>query len=164
MVLLFVVCGWRKEAVAGVCRRTYSVHSACFFFCTRATISLFRAKPTVLTTFGEAVNTTDAEQGREEIRRTSSSPNAKTTLSGRPTSTLASTTASLLAALSSAVLIDLLLLLSELSSSSSYPSARLLQAARSGVQSSCFTGIDDCVVWWLKGPHNIWVLLLHYKY
>jgi hypothetical protein len=145
MVLLFVVCGWRKEAVAGVCRRTYSVHSACFFFCTRATISLFRAKPTVLTTFGEAVNTTDAEQGREEIRRTSSSPNAKTTLSGRPTSS-ASTTASLLAALSSAVLIVLLLLLSELSSSSSYPSARLLQAARSGVQSSCFTGINDCVV------------------
>jgi hypothetical protein len=145
MFLLFVVCGWREEAVAGVCRRTYSVHSTCFFFCTRATISLFRAKPTVLTTFGEAVNTTDAEQGREEIRRTSSSPNAKTTLSGRPTSS-ASTTASLLAALSSAVLIVLLLLLSELSSSSSYPSARLLQAARSGVQSSCFTGINDCVV------------------
>ena len=31
MVLLFVVCGWREEAVAGVCRRTYSVHSTCFF-------------------------------------------------------------------------------------------------------------------------------------
>ena len=25
MVLLFVVCGWREEAVAGVCPRTYSV-------------------------------------------------------------------------------------------------------------------------------------------
>ncbi len=48
MVLLFVVCGWREEAVAGVCRRTYSVHSTYVFFVTRATISLFRAKPTVL--------------------------------------------------------------------------------------------------------------------
>jgi hypothetical protein len=47
MVLLFVVCVWREEAVAGVCRRTYSVHSTYVFFCTSATISLFRAKPTV---------------------------------------------------------------------------------------------------------------------
>ena len=48
MVLLFVVCGWREEAVAGVFLRTYSVHSTYVFLCTRATISLFRAKPTVL--------------------------------------------------------------------------------------------------------------------
>jgi hypothetical protein len=27
MVLLFVVCGWREEAVAGVFLRTYLVHS-----------------------------------------------------------------------------------------------------------------------------------------
>ncbi len=32
--------------MAGVCRRTYSVHSTYVFFCTRATISLFRVKPT----------------------------------------------------------------------------------------------------------------------
>jgi hypothetical protein len=47
MVLLFVVCGWREEAVAGVCQRTYSVHSTYVCFCTRATISLFQVKPTV---------------------------------------------------------------------------------------------------------------------
>ena len=46
MVLLFVVCGWREEAVAGVYRRTYSVHSTYNYVCTSATISLFR--PTVL--------------------------------------------------------------------------------------------------------------------
>jgi hypothetical protein len=32
MALLFVVCGWREEAVAGVCRRKYSVHSTYVFF------------------------------------------------------------------------------------------------------------------------------------
>jgi hypothetical protein len=37
MVLLFVVCGWREEAVAGVFLRKYSVHSTYVFFCTRAT-------------------------------------------------------------------------------------------------------------------------------
>ena len=37
MVLLFVVCGWREEAVAGVFLRIYSVHSTYVFFCTRAT-------------------------------------------------------------------------------------------------------------------------------
>ena len=37
MVLLFVVCGWREEAVAGVFLRTYLVHSTYVFFGTRAT-------------------------------------------------------------------------------------------------------------------------------
>ena len=37
MVLLFVVCGWWEEAVAGVFLRTYLVHSAYIFFGTRAT-------------------------------------------------------------------------------------------------------------------------------
>jgi len=37
MVLFFVVCGWREEALAGVFLRTYLVHSTYFFFCTRAT-------------------------------------------------------------------------------------------------------------------------------
>ena len=31
MVLLFVVCGWREEAMAGVCLRTYLVHSTYVF-------------------------------------------------------------------------------------------------------------------------------------
>jgi hypothetical protein len=35
MVLLFVVCGWREETVAGVCQRTYLVHYTYVFFCTR---------------------------------------------------------------------------------------------------------------------------------
>ena len=34
--------------MAGVCRRTYSVHSTYVFFVTRATISLFRVKPTTV--------------------------------------------------------------------------------------------------------------------
>jgi hypothetical protein len=51
MVLLFVVCGWREEALAGVCLRTYLVHSTYVFLylgycipvlgeahCTRSTI------------------------------------------------------------------------------------------------------------------------------
>jgi len=37
MVLLYVVCGWREEAVAGVCLRTYLVHSTCVFLVARAT-------------------------------------------------------------------------------------------------------------------------------
>ena len=37
MVLLFVVCGWREEAVAGVFLRTYLVHSTYVFLVTRAT-------------------------------------------------------------------------------------------------------------------------------
>ena len=38
MVLLFVVCGWREEAVAGVFLRTSLVHSTTYvFLCTRAT-------------------------------------------------------------------------------------------------------------------------------
>jgi hypothetical protein len=37
MVLLFVVCGWREEAVSGVCLRTYLVHSTYVFLVTRAT-------------------------------------------------------------------------------------------------------------------------------
>jgi hypothetical protein len=37
MVLLFVVCGWREEAVAGVFLRTYLVHSTYVFLCTKAT-------------------------------------------------------------------------------------------------------------------------------
>jgi hypothetical protein len=37
MVLLFVVCGWREEAVAGVFLRTSLVHSTYVFLCTRAT-------------------------------------------------------------------------------------------------------------------------------
>jgi hypothetical protein len=37
MVLLFVVCGWREEAVAGVCLRKYLVHSTYVFLVTRAT-------------------------------------------------------------------------------------------------------------------------------
>jgi hypothetical protein len=57
MVLLFVVCGWREEAVSGVCRRTYSVHSKYVFFCTSATISLFRAKPTVIAHSGAHLDT-----------------------------------------------------------------------------------------------------------
>ncbi len=32
MVLLFVVCGWREEAVAGVFQRTYLVHSTYVLF------------------------------------------------------------------------------------------------------------------------------------
>ena len=32
MVLLFVVCGWREEAVAGVCLRTYLGHFRHTFF------------------------------------------------------------------------------------------------------------------------------------
>ncbi len=47
MVLLFVVCGWREEAVARVCLRTYLVHSTYIFFCTRATIYGKIVKPTV---------------------------------------------------------------------------------------------------------------------
>ncbi len=35
MVLLFVVCGWREEAMAGVFLRTYLVHSTYVFFGTR---------------------------------------------------------------------------------------------------------------------------------
>jgi hypothetical protein len=35
--------------VTGVCRRTYSVHSTYFFFCTSDMISLFRVKPTMYT-------------------------------------------------------------------------------------------------------------------
>ena len=31
MVLLFVVCGWREEAMAGVFLRTYLVHSTYVF-------------------------------------------------------------------------------------------------------------------------------------
>jgi hypothetical protein len=50
MVLLFVVCGWREEAVAGVFLRTYLVHSTYVLFCTRAKISVFIVKPTVLLT------------------------------------------------------------------------------------------------------------------
>jgi hypothetical protein len=34
--------------MAGVCQCTYLVHSTYVFFCTRAMISLFRVKPTVL--------------------------------------------------------------------------------------------------------------------
>ncbi len=37
MVLLFVVCGWQEEAVAGVCLHTYLVHSTYVFLVTRAT-------------------------------------------------------------------------------------------------------------------------------
>jgi hypothetical protein len=37
MVLLFVVCGWREEAVAGVCLRPHLVHSTYVFLVTRAT-------------------------------------------------------------------------------------------------------------------------------
>ncbi len=37
MVLLFVVCGWREETVAGVCQRTYLVHSTYVFFVPEAT-------------------------------------------------------------------------------------------------------------------------------
>ena len=29
--MVFVVCGWREEAVAGVCLRTYLVHSTYVF-------------------------------------------------------------------------------------------------------------------------------------
>jgi hypothetical protein len=47
MVLLFVVCGWREEAVAGVCLRTYLVHSTYVFLCTRARIYGKIVKPTV---------------------------------------------------------------------------------------------------------------------
>ncbi len=47
MVLLFVVCGWREEAVAGVCLRKYLVHSTYVFLCTRATIYGKIVKPTV---------------------------------------------------------------------------------------------------------------------
>ncbi len=35
MVLLFVVCGWREETMAGVCQCMYLVHSTYVFFCTR---------------------------------------------------------------------------------------------------------------------------------
>ena len=37
MVLLFVVCGWREEAVAGACLRTYLVHSTYNFLVTGTT-------------------------------------------------------------------------------------------------------------------------------
>jgi hypothetical protein len=46
MVLLFVVCGWREEAVAGVCLRTYLVHSTYVFLCTRARMYGKIVKPT----------------------------------------------------------------------------------------------------------------------
>jgi hypothetical protein len=48
MVLLFVVCGWREETVAGVCQRMYLVHSTYVLFCTRATIYGKILKSTVL--------------------------------------------------------------------------------------------------------------------
>jgi hypothetical protein len=47
MVLLFVVCGLREEAVAGVCLRTYLVHYTYVILCTRATIYGKILKPTV---------------------------------------------------------------------------------------------------------------------
>jgi hypothetical protein len=56
MVLLFVVCGWREEAVAGVFLRTYLVHSTYVCFCTRATITVFIMKPTVLLTVHETTH------------------------------------------------------------------------------------------------------------
>ncbi len=40
--------------MAGVFLRTYLVHSTYVFFCTRATISVFIVKPTVLCTYVEA--------------------------------------------------------------------------------------------------------------
>jgi hypothetical protein len=52
MVLLFVVCGWRDEAVAGVFLRTYSVHSTYVFFCTRATKVGKIVNPAVTVTTG----------------------------------------------------------------------------------------------------------------
>ncbi len=46
--LVFVVCGWREEAMAGVFLRMYLVHSTYIFICTRATVSLFWVKATVV--------------------------------------------------------------------------------------------------------------------
>jgi hypothetical protein len=46
--LVFVVYGWREEAVVGVFLRMYLVHTTYVLFCTRATVSLFWVKPTVL--------------------------------------------------------------------------------------------------------------------
>ena len=46
--LVFVVCGWREEAVVGVFLQMYFVHTTYVLFCTRATVSLFWVKPTVL--------------------------------------------------------------------------------------------------------------------
>jgi hypothetical protein len=43
--LVFVVCGWREEAMEGVFLRMYLVHTTYVFFCTRATVSLFWVKP-----------------------------------------------------------------------------------------------------------------------
>jgi hypothetical protein len=51
MVLLFVVCGWREEAVAGVCLRTYLVHSSYVFLVTRATKAGKIVNPAVLPFF-----------------------------------------------------------------------------------------------------------------
>jgi len=48
MVLLFVVCGWREEAVAGVCLHTYLVHSTYVFVVTRATKDGKIVNPAVL--------------------------------------------------------------------------------------------------------------------
>jgi hypothetical protein len=49
MVLLFVVCGWREEVVAGVCRRTYSVHSTYVFFVPVLRYPCFGRSPLYLT-------------------------------------------------------------------------------------------------------------------
>ncbi len=50
MVLLFVVCGWQEEAVAGVFLRTYLVHSTYVFLVTRATKVGKIVNPAVLPT------------------------------------------------------------------------------------------------------------------
>jgi hypothetical protein len=42
MVLLFVVCGWREEAVAGVFLRTYLVHSTYVFLYQDYNIHFYR--------------------------------------------------------------------------------------------------------------------------
>ena len=50
MVLLFVVCGWREEAVAGVFLRTYLVHSTYVLFLYQGYDIRCIVKPTVCTT------------------------------------------------------------------------------------------------------------------
>ncbi len=47
--LVFVVCGWREEAVVGVFLRMYLIHTTYVYFVPElCTVSLFWVKPTVV--------------------------------------------------------------------------------------------------------------------
>jgi hypothetical protein len=57
MVLLFVVCGWREEAVAGVCLRTYLVHFYIRFFGYQGYERRKNCKPSCITATPVALST-----------------------------------------------------------------------------------------------------------